>query len=286
MDPRIDHTILDRLRAAIEPIERPWAAPSDRPSIARERSAPWTFGLEALDGRIGGLEPSGLHEIRPESHQDWGAAFGLVLGLAVRRILLHPNPSAAVLWCATTAVMGELGVPYAPGLLDHGLAPERLLLVEAGHENDVLWAAEEGMRSGAPALVIALARELELTPARRLSLAAGASGVPCLALSFPGAAGSGAALTRWRVGRLPSQPRRLGDRRTAGPGIAALRLTLERCRQRRPPAPLSEGGSGRPADMSLPVSLFVEWCHATHRFRLAAPLPDRASETRPARRHR
>lgn len=91
------------------------------------------------------------------------------------------------------------------GLHPAGLAPfcdpARLLLVRTADQSETLACAEEALRSGAVAVVVAdLTAPLGLTPGRRLQLAAEAGaqsgGTTGLCL-IPEGAGSNAAETRW-----------------------------------------------------------------------------------------
>jgi hypothetical protein len=61
-------------------------------------------------------------------------------------------------------------IPYAPGLARFGLAVERLLLVEPRPTVEVLWAMEEGLRSGTCASVIAWFDPASADRLRRSSL--------------------------------------------------------------------------------------------------------------------
>jgi protein ImuA len=71
--------------------------------------------------------------------------------------------------------------------------------VEARRAFDVLWTAEEGLRSGALGLVVAeLSRAPDLTASRRLQLAAEAGGTTGLFI-VPEGTGSNAAETRWHA---------------------------------------------------------------------------------------
>jgi cell division inhibitor SulA/protein ImuA len=64
-------------------------------------------------------------------------------------------------------------VPYAPALLQHGVAIERLLLVHpsAGAKN-CLWAVEQAVRSGSSAAVLAWIPAADGVVLRRLQIAA------------------------------------------------------------------------------------------------------------------
>ena len=102
----------------------------------------------------------------------------------------HPGP---VIWI----LPGHLPeLPMLRGLPD-GVG-QRLHLLRPGSEVDLLWSAEEALRSPAPGLVIAEPeKELSLTAGRRLQLAAEAGRTTGLMLIREGQ-GSNAAETRWR----------------------------------------------------------------------------------------
>jgi protein ImuA len=216
------------------------------------------LGLPAIDALLPGhsLKVGGLHELKPEFHGDWWASLAFACMLAVRRLdplAMAPEPSSSViLWCWTAARAHELGRLYAPGLREFGLSPSSFLIAETGSETDVLWAVEEGLKSRAPVLVVGCLADVGLTPARRLSLAAEAYGIPCLLLTDPCASGAAAVTTRWRIGRATSGTHSLDP---AAPGRLRLRFRLERARG----MPILED-----------QSICAEWCSDTHRFNLAA----------------
>ncbi|WP_233352432.1 ImuA family protein [Pseudogemmobacter humi] len=84
-----------------------------------------------------------------------------------------------------------------PGALPRGVA-ERLHLIEARSETDLLWAVEESLRARPVGLVIATPEKpISLTAGRRLQLAAEAGGTIGLLLIREGG-GSNAAETRWK----------------------------------------------------------------------------------------
>jgi protein ImuA len=210
------------------------------------RRRPVGLGLTAVDGALpaGGLEPRALHELLGGE----GAGVALTALLAARS-------AGLVLWCRTPRNAGL----HAPGLAAFGLMPDRLLLAHGRAEQEVLWAMEEGLRSGRLAAVVGEARKLDLVASRRLQLAAEAGGGLALLLRPPEAAGASAARTRWRIAPAPG----------AAPGWrgvsrARWRLDLLRCRG------------------ANPRSWTVDWDDATHSLHLAAPLADRPAEARPA----
>lgn len=158
-------------------------------------------GLAAVDAALppGGLLMGAVHELT-------GAA---ALGFAVRMLARLEGP---VLWCAPA---GERLRLYGPGLARAGLAAERLTIAAGADAKQVLWAAEEGLKSGAVAAVaVECPAPVGLTAGRRLQLAAEAGGALGLLLTGSGLAGGsgtaagkavppGAAVTRWRVEPAP-----------------------------------------------------------------------------------
>lgn len=162
------------------------------------------FGVEALDARIagGGLADAGVHEIAGATgdYSDDAAATLFLAGIAGRRA----GAAGTVLW-----VIGRRDL-FAPGLAQAGLAPERLLVAEAGYDADILAVMEEGLRHGALAAVAGEVGRAGLTETRRLQLAAEEGGTMALLLrrwrkSDP-LADPSTALTRWRIGSAPSAP--------------------------------------------------------------------------------
>jgi protein ImuA len=151
--------------------------------------APLAFDLPALDRHLGGGLPRGcLHEVA--GVVDDGAALGFCAVLAGRLAAERP-----VLWCQPDFDL------YAPGLAAFGLDPARLIVVTARRPADRLWALEEGLRCPAPAAAVIELDALDMTAARRLQLAAEASGVTGFVLHPDGlrSAVASVAVTRWTV---------------------------------------------------------------------------------------
>ena len=270
--------MLAELRTRIHALERGSSSfpPSLEPSQDQRRQSGWTLGVPEMDRRlVGGLDAAALHELKAEQRPgaisgNWSAALGFALRLAVRRLrALAPDPDSGprILWCWPSALARELGVPYGHGLSMLGLAPSACLFAETARACDALWAMEEGLRSGSMALVIGVLGEAELTPSRRLSLAAAEQRTPCLIVTDPRLPAAGSTATRWRIGTRASAPHPCD---AAAPGAARYALTLERCRH----GPL----------VAEPLSLFVEWSDETHRFRVAPAVADRAHGPRRASR--
>ena len=227
------------------------------------------FGVPAIDAYLpdGGLRLAGLHEIAG-ARDEWDDAVAAGFCLALLGRLAE---TGSVLWAARRADLYGPGVaslmgphqdqPAAPAKTEGtgGFSPGRLILVHARWDADVLWALEEGLRAPAAVLsaVVGEVAEPDDTAMRRLQLAAEAAGRPCFLLRrrlFTGRDMTpAAALTRWRVGVLPSTETGL----TGLPGRPRWRLDLLRCRG------------------AAPGSFTVEWDDAAGDFALAAPVRDR-----------
>lgn len=236
-----DTRVLEQLRAQIARVEHG----------GRADGTALPFGVAAMDAHLpgGGLLLGALHEVCPAYPElAHAAASSLFAAGAAARL------QGSVLWCLTRRGL------FAPALAGAGLHPDRVLYAEAGDEAAVLAVAEEALRHGGLAAVIAEVTRFGLTASRRLQLAAESSGVLGLVIrrwSRAGEppAGSTAAATRWRVAALPSSP--LGGA-TPGVGRPRWRLELVRCR----------GGEA-------PHTWTVEACDGAGRLRLAADLADR-----------
>lgn len=150
---------------------------------------------EALGG---GLARGALHEIHAESPADTAAASGFAAALALRAA--HDAPLA---WVRQDAVDGETGRLHAPGLVEFGLHPDRLILIQVPDAAGVLRAGAEALRCGALGAVLLEAwgepRLLDLTATRRLALAAGQTGVTPFLIRIAARPRPSAATTRWSV---------------------------------------------------------------------------------------
>ncbi|CAN5609151.1 hypothetical protein BH23PSE1_BH23PSE1_19390 [soil metagenome] len=135
------------------------------------------FGIAEVDMRLpgGGLALGALHEIAGGGNGtiDGAAAALFAAGIAARA-------RGKVLWCITRPDL------FAPALAQKGLAPGRVIYLEAGNDRTVLACLEEGLRHGGLGAVVGEVARLSMTASRRLQLAAEGSGA------------IGIALRRWR----------------------------------------------------------------------------------------
>jgi len=159
--------------------------------------------------------------------------------------LLMAADQGAVVWM--TPGWGTERV-YAPGLAEFA-DPARVIFAQGARAEDLLWGAEEALRSGAvPLVLVDLPDPPGLTPVRRLHLAAEAGGevarrqgraLPLAVLLTAGAGGAQGVESRWQMRPAPSRSTLLEQHRTWS--LTRLRARME------PPATwtLSEGERGR-----------------------------------------
>lgn len=232
---------VEQLRSRIRAIETP---DSWRVRVA-------TFGEGAVEVNralpLGGVPLGCLHEIVGMAEAATGFAAAMVVRL--------PDCNAPVLWCRRAGSDREHGELYAPGLLDFGLRPERLLLARAPNADGVLWAMEEGLRQSGLAAVVGEMDDIDFTASRRLQLAAETAGVTALLLRPQASPAVTAAVTRWHVVARPGE-----DKSGRGFGGPRWRVELARCR------------GGAPGIWDL------EWHNATADFAVAAGFRDGSAE--------
>jgi protein ImuA len=213
------------------------------------------FGLPEIDARLAehGLDASGLHEIAAAtaSLNDDAAATLFLAGIAAR---FCDQPGFNVFWAVTAFDL------YAPGLEQVGLGPEKLLYAQGRKDAEVLAMAEDALRDGSLACVIAEVKAADMTATRRLQLAACDGQTPMLLfrrhrsrdrcpLTTPSSA-----MTRWRVGCIASE-------RLPWPGVGRPRWRVELARQRN----------------GDPFTLELEACDAKGRLALPAAIADRTA---------
>lgn len=228
-----------------------------------ERGPALEFGIADIDEQLAdhGLDKGGLHEIAAASANlsDDAAATLFAAGVAGR---FAGASGGTVLWVVTAFDL------YAPGLEQVGLGPDRIVYGQGRKDAEILAMAEDALRSGSIACVIAEVKSADMTATRRLQLAASDGQTPILLyrrrrsrercpLTAPSAA-----MTRWRIGCLPSQ-------RLPWPGIGRSRWQVELVRQR--------GGNS--------FSLELEACDAEGRLAVPAAIADRTAEAQRAVSH-
>lgn len=147
---------------------------------------------------------------------------------------LLANPTTnPIMWLRDYRAQRQAGRIYAPGLIQLGIDPSRLVLVTTPDAKSLLKAAVDGLRCGDLGLVLielwGRTPALDLTATRRLTLAAERSGVKALLVRADAELEPSAAWTRWRIGAAPSVPFPAD-----APGHACFSIELLRDRAGRP----------------------------------------------------
>ncbi|MDR6667857.1 ImuA family protein [Rhizobium sp. 1399] len=213
------------------------------------------FGVGEIDEKLpgGGLAYGAIHEFA-------GGGAGAVNGAAAALFVagIAARTKGTVVWCLARPDL------FAPALAQTGLHPDRVIYVEAVHEEYVLEACEEALRFGGLGAVVAETVRLPMVVSRRLQLAAERSGTLGLIIrrwrrqteasdfGHPTAAAS-----RWRVSVLPSEPLPV-------PGIGRARWLAELIR-------IKAGES---------TDFIVEACDGQGRLRISSDAADRSDQTR------
>ncbi|HEX8570976.1 MAG TPA: protein imuA [Caulobacteraceae bacterium] len=229
--------------------------------------------LRALRARVAQAEGGRRHGVLPFGDGRVDACFpagGLPLGrwheLAGEGIEAETAACVAAFTAVLAARLAKTGEVvwvlqrpdlHAPGAAGLGVAPGRLLFVEAGDDAEALAALEDALRARGVAAVVGEVDRLDLVAGRRLQLACEGSGATGFVLRRrvfgrrrgEKEGGPSAATTRWRVAPAPSEP-------AAGePGLGAprWRVRLDRCRGGRAGAWIMEAN-----DEADPVRVVAE----------------------------
>lgn len=249
---------LDRLRA-----DQLSALRADLALAQASRGPALAFGVGEIDERLAdrGLDGTGLHEIAAAaaSLNDDAAVTLFTAGIAAR---FANARGVNVLWALPRLDL------FAPGLEQVGLGPAKILYAEGGKDATVLALAEDALRDGSLACVVAAVKVADQTATRRLQLAAADGKTPILLIRRHRSRDRSpleqpsSAMTRWRVGCTPSTP-------LAHSGVGRARWSVELVRQRN----------------GDPFSLELEACDDKGRLALPAATRDRASAPVRAARH-
>lgn len=163
------------------------------------------LGHAEVDAALkGGLARGALHEVFAEGRFS-ATATGFIAGLA-RRIAEWRT----LLWIRQDFAAREAGDLAMTGFAELGLDPRRIVLVRAKDAEMVLQIAADGLACRSVGAVIAEiwgeTRAFDLVASRKLTLASGASGIPCLMLRLAASPRTSTAETRWVVGAARSLP--------------------------------------------------------------------------------
>jgi protein ImuA len=154
----------------------------------------------------GGLRLGALHEVLAREANS-GASIGFA-ALMLQLCLQHNLQQKYLLWIRQDFSALELGEISAPGFLEFGIHPSRLLLMRAANATDVMRAGLEALTCPhLAAVLLEIPGEptvLDLAATRRLTLAAGGSGVTAVLLRPSADPSPSACETRWCITSAPS----------------------------------------------------------------------------------
>lgn len=165
------------------------------------------LGAEGADAALkGGLALGAMHEVFASAGAQSAAATGFVLGLT-RRLT---QGKRFVLWVRQDFSARESGDLSMAGFAELGLDPRFVVVVRAPTAESVLRTAADGLACNALGVVIAEiwgeTRTFDLVASRKLTLAAGDSGVTALMLRLGAEPQASTAETRWIVRSAHSPP--------------------------------------------------------------------------------
>ena len=194
------------------------------------------LGYAGIDARFqGGGAPFGVHEVSALAGAEASPALGFSLMMMARTLARAPAGMGLII--QPSAAAAENGALYGPGLAALGLPPGRLALVRVRSADQVLRVADEALRCGAVAAIVAEIwdeRPVDLSLTRRFNMSAQEHDVMTFLVTRQ-PSGTSAAMTRWIVGAAASEgeitrARQRGLRRPRL-GRPALQLALTRNRR-------------------------------------------------------
>jgi protein ImuA len=165
------------------------------------------LGAEQVDEALkGGLALGAMHEVFAGAGERSAAATGFVLGLA-RRVT---QGRRFVLWIRQDFSAQESGDLAMSGFAELGLDPRHVVVVRAPNAETVLRVAADGLACNALGAVVAEicgeTKAFDMVASRKLTLAAGSSGVTALMLRLGAQPQASTAETRWIVRAAHSPP--------------------------------------------------------------------------------
>jgi len=166
--------------------------------------------------------PTGaVHELLSHTAEDGAATGGFVAAL------LGPlmRNGGIGLW------IGARRTVFPPALKRFGLDPEKLVFIDLPRQKDAIWAMEEALKCEGLAGVVGEIRDLDFTASRKLQLAVEKSRVTGFLLRHQSRnPGTVAAVARWKITALPSEP----EGGMPGVGFPRWKIELLKVRNGRP----------------------------------------------------
>lgn len=196
---------IERLRKEVLCLQGLNARPeSGRPSIALGPL------LENMPGKI--FPTGAIHEFLSPAPTASAATTGFISALL--NTLMEDGKCC--IWISTHRNL------FPPGLKAFGIAPDRIIFIDAAGEKEALWAIEEALKCKSIAAVVGEIKELDFTHSRRLQLAVEHSRVTgFIHRIYPRHIRPTACVARWQIQPVNSQT-------TGGvPGVGFPRWEVE-----------------------------------------------------------
>jgi protein ImuA len=229
------------------------------------------LGHGAADAMLqGGLARGVLHEVFAPESRHAASATGFVAGLAWRSAMRRP-----LMWVRQDFAARECGAPSMNGFAELGFDPRRIVTVHAADVDMALRVTADALACDALGAVVldvwGDTRQIDLVASRKLTLAAQASGVTCLALRTSALPAASTAETRWvvRAARSPPGPAwsgwgapvvdaRLIRNRHGQTGQWIMEWNCHECLFREPAAH-PQPAAAAPADRPIETPVVVQW---------------------------
>ena len=188
----------------------------------RVREEPINLGLEMMNAHFpNGCFPLGaVHEFFCQRAEDVSATSGFVAGLLSSLM----QGGGVTLWVSRSPFV------FPPALVRFGITTHTVIFLHPGNETALLWAVEEALKCNCLAAVVGEVSELSFTASRRLQIAVERSGVTCFLLRYQPTKLATAAVARWRIQPLSSQP----EEGLPGLGFPRWQVELIKIRNGRP----------------------------------------------------
>ena len=138
-----------------------------------------------------------VHEFISHQTEHFAATAGFVSGILAGLM----KGGKACVWISNTRSL------FPPALKMFGIQPDQIIFIDLHREKDLLWAMEESLKCEGLAAVVGEIKDISFTASRRLQLAVEKSRVTGFLLrQHKGNLNTIAAVSRWKITPLPSQP--------------------------------------------------------------------------------
>lgn len=208
------------------------------------------FGLGPIEAAFpNGTFPTGaIHELLSERKEDAAATTGFMATLLGRMM----QSGGVCVWISCKRTL------FPASLKFFGIEPERVIFIDAKNEKDLLWMVEEALKCQALAAVVGELQEINLTESRRLQLAVEQSRVTGLLHRHnPRSTNTIAAVSRWKITALPSDP----GEELPGIGFYRWNVDLLKVRNGEPGSWQVQWSSGRFEHLGTPAAVVAETNH-------------------------